>query len=202
LFGAGAGCTVVSDGLAEYEVLDDGRVAITLIRAVGELSRDDLPERPGHAGWPAATPMAQCHGPFAANFALAWHGADTAEQRARIVEIVDDVLLPITGVTQRDALRVPAPLHGFALEGEGLALSTIKESDDGRYIVLRCLNVTDAAVHGAWRVPRAQVSAWQGRLDETPRERLPSEGGYVPIAVAACGIHTTLIALSDAEPAR
>ncbi len=41
----------------------DGTLAVTLVRAVGELARGDLPERPGFAGWPVATPGAQSHGP-------------------------------------------------------------------------------------------------------------------------------------------
>jgi alpha-mannosidase len=59
LFDERKGATVYSDGLAEYEAREDGSVAITLVRAVGELSRNDLPERPGHAGWPAPVPGAQ-----------------------------------------------------------------------------------------------------------------------------------------------
>ena len=65
------GVTVISDGLAEYEADADGAVHVTLARAVGELSRNELPERPGHAGWPSPTPQAQCRGPFAAEFARA-----------------------------------------------------------------------------------------------------------------------------------
>ena len=55
-----------SDGLAEYEARDDA-IVVTLVRGVGELSRNDLAERPGHAGWPAPTPGAQCLGEFAAS---------------------------------------------------------------------------------------------------------------------------------------
>ena len=45
-------------------ILDDGgRVAITLVRAVGWLSRGDLRERRGHAGPELETPTAQCIGP-------------------------------------------------------------------------------------------------------------------------------------------
>ena len=60
-FDAAEGATVFSDGLAEYESLADGAVAVTLVRAVGALSRVDLPERPGHAGWPADTPTGAVH---------------------------------------------------------------------------------------------------------------------------------------------
>jgi alpha-mannosidase len=44
-------------------VLHDGRtIAITLLRAVGFLSRGDLTERPIHAGPELPTPSAQCEG--------------------------------------------------------------------------------------------------------------------------------------------
>ena len=65
------GFTTFSDGLAEYGVAPDGTTFVTLVRSVGELSRNDMPERPGHAGWPTPTPEAQCHGPFEAAFAAA-----------------------------------------------------------------------------------------------------------------------------------
>ncbi len=56
---------VHNDGLPQYEARPNGEVLVTLLRAFGELSRDDLPERPGHAGWPTPTPAGQCLGPFA-----------------------------------------------------------------------------------------------------------------------------------------
>ena len=69
------GATIYSDGLGEYEALEDGTVAVTLLRAVGELSRNDLPERAGHAGWPAPTPEAQEQGEFGGRFGILLHGA-------------------------------------------------------------------------------------------------------------------------------
>ena len=61
--GATKGLAIGVDGLREYSVLHDGRtIAITLLRAVGFLSRGDLPERRGHAGPDLATPSAQCIG--------------------------------------------------------------------------------------------------------------------------------------------
>jgi membrane-associated phospholipid phosphatase len=61
--GAARGLAIGVDGLREYSVLHDGgTIAITLLRAVGFLSRGDLPERRGHAGPELATPSAQCIG--------------------------------------------------------------------------------------------------------------------------------------------
>ncbi|MGQ0640986.1 MAG: glycosyl hydrolase-related protein, partial [Gemmatimonadaceae bacterium] len=201
LFNGTRGCTVVSDGLAEYEVLDTGAVAITLVRAVGQLSRDDIPQRPGHAGWPEATPRAQCNGLFAAQFAVAWHAGDDATTRAQILALVDDVLLPLTGATRHDLVALPEPIDGVALEGAGLEFSTVKESEDGRGLIARCVNVTNAEVRGAWVLPRDIAVAHTARLDETPLDPLKVRGRRIEIVVPPNGISTVRIGL-DRDRAR
>ena len=168
LFGSGNGATVFSDGLAEYETDDGGGVLVTLVRAVGELSRGDLPERPGHAGWPTPTPGAQCHGSFGGEFALFLHGDRTSAVIDDIERTADDVLLPLTGATLRSALQAPAPRRGFELSGEGLAFAAAKESDNGEWIVLRCVNLTDDQQDGTWRFGRDVTEARLARLDESP----------------------------------
>src|SRR6476646_6404722 len=106
------GATIYSDGLGEYEALGDGTVAITLFRAVGELSRNDLPERPGHAGWPAPTPEAQEQGPFGGRFALLLHGPRSEDTVAEIERTADDVLHPLVGRTVRTATELALVTHG------------------------------------------------------------------------------------------
>ncbi|HEX6105013.1 MAG TPA: hypothetical protein VFZ26_05475, partial [Gemmatimonadales bacterium] len=69
--GRGAeGVALLAPGFFEYEHTRDGDLLVTVLRAVGRLSRDDLPTRPGHAGWPTATPLAQSLGPDRLQFAL------------------------------------------------------------------------------------------------------------------------------------
>lgn len=202
IFDGARGCTVVSDGLAEYEVQSSGTVAITLVRAVAQLSRSDLPERPGHAGWPMATPGAQCLGPFEAEFAITWHAGDSAAMRSRIVALAEDALLPLVGATFRDLVALPEPVQGIVLEGEGLTFSTLKESDDGNYVVARCVNMTDGEVHGAWVLTRAPGSVHVSRLDETPIAPLPMRGNRIPIIVPPHGIHTVLFGLEESGELR
>ncbi|HEX2611164.1 MAG TPA: glycoside hydrolase family 38 C-terminal domain-containing protein, partial [Gemmatimonadales bacterium] len=60
---SGQGLAVFAPGFFEYELDKHGVIRVTLLRSVGELSRPDLETRPGHAGWPVPTPMAQCLGP-------------------------------------------------------------------------------------------------------------------------------------------
>ena len=51
--------TLINKGLPEVELYDKKRLALTLIRSVGFLSRADYPERPMHAGPYLPTPGAQ-----------------------------------------------------------------------------------------------------------------------------------------------
>ncbi|MCC7194354.1 MAG: hypothetical protein IT356_02230 [Gemmatimonadaceae bacterium] len=196
LFGHKAGATLYSDGLAEYETQEDGVIFVTLLRSVGELSRGDLPERPGHAGWPAPTPEAQCHGPFAAEFAVLPHGARGAATAAVIEHAADDVLLPLTGATLRSALHDPGTIDGIELEGTGLAVSAITTSDNGDWLVLRCVNVAGDATEGTWRLSFPVRDALTARLDETPIGRLdptPGNGSTIHFTAAPRTVVTILV---------
>ena len=193
LFAGDRGATVYSDGLAEYEATEQGTVWITLLRAVGELSRNDLPERPGHAGWPTPTPHAQCHGSFAASLAVMLHGGDDDRTRHLIEQTADDVLLPLTGETLRSALHVPDPFDGLALEGEGLAFSTLKESEDGEWVVARCVNRLDHEIAGAWRFGSRIGEARLARLDETVLAELVVREGVVEFRARAYEVVTVLV---------
>ncbi|MDJ0853456.1 MAG: glycoside hydrolase family 38 C-terminal domain-containing protein [Myxococcota bacterium] len=83
LSGSGLALTVAGRGSSEVEALPEGEgssaIAVTLLRAVGWLSRGDLGLRPGHAGPPLPTPGAQVPGPHRAELAFRLHprGADT-----------------------------------------------------------------------------------------------------------------------------
>ena len=189
----GAGVTVISDGLAEYESLDDGSVAITLLRAVGVLSRADLPERPGHAGWPADTPAAQSIGPFAARFALAVHGPDSPAQRDAIHALADDVLHPIVGETVRSNLLENAECGGLELLGDGLTFSAAAPAQREGWIVLRCVNQRDTPVRGRWTLNRPVREAVRSRLDETPLDSLVVDGHSVSFDAAPLDVVTLLL---------
>jgi alpha-mannosidase len=193
LFDETRGSTTLSDGLAEYEVREDGTTAITLVRSVGELSKNGLPERPGHAGWPAHTPAAQCHGAFTASVGVMLHGSHTRETLDDVERAADDFLSPMSGTPLRSALAVPGDVAGPELQGVGLALSAIKESDDGNWLVVRCVNLCDVPVSGAWRLPFAIVDARVSRLDETVLDSARAVGNDVTFEAPPRAIVTILV---------
>jgi alpha-mannosidase len=186
------GLTVFSDGLAEYEARDDG-ILMTLVRGVGELSRNDIRERPGHAGWPAPTPRAQCLGEFAGAFAVLLHGPRTPATLDLIERTADDVLNPLVGTTLRSSIATAPRVEGVELIGECLTFCALKESEDGQYLVLRCVNVGDATVAGRWRLPFDVHDTKLARLDETILTDLPSEGREVRFDAPPRAVVTLLV---------
>lgn len=167
--------TLVSDGLAEYAVDPHGNIAITLVRATGELSRRDMPERLGHAGWPARIPAAQGPGRVAASFALAFGAPcrDVATIAGEAAQLADDVLLPLLGHTWRDAPRESDPQHaeirGPWLEAPATVQPlAIMPDDAGDGLILRCVNYATSAVDATWHLSEAVHAVRLVRLDETP----------------------------------
>jgi len=192
LFDKRRGATVFADGLTEYET-DGDTIAVTLLRSVGELSRSDIAERPGHAGWPAPTPGAQGIGPFDAELGFMLHGPRADAIVDQIERAADDILFPLTGSTIRDAVAMHAPVHGVSLEGVGLSFTAAKETEDGASLLLRCVNLLDREVAGTWRVGRQIAEAHLARLDETPVSPLVPHGDRVAFVAPPRGIVTLLV---------
>ncbi|MBL8961611.1 MAG: hypothetical protein JNJ98_17250 [Gemmatimonadetes bacterium] len=183
---AGCGLTVYSDGLAEYEATPEGQVAITMLRAVGELSRADLPERPGHAGYPAAVPAAQQVGPFHATLAILPHGADHAGTHAAVESVAADVLTPPVAVP----MRMPEATHleGMRVEGDGVRWLGTRPGATVGTLRVRLVNVTDRP-RPVTLIMAGVTAARRLRLDDTPLGALAVAGGRVrcelpPYAVA------------------
>jgi hypothetical protein len=187
LFSKSGGVTVHSDGLAEYEADANGVVWVTLVRAVGQLSRNNLPERPGHAGWPEPTPKAQSLGPFKARLAIQIHGPSSAATVQVIDRESDRFLNPMRGFTLRSSIASPGLAGGIELSGTALSASAIKESENGRAIILRCVNLSDREQSGTWTLPVPVESAHLARLDETTVQGLDArdDDGRAVIAFTA-----------------
>ena len=184
------GVALISDGLAEGEA-GDARLAVTLLRAIGQLSKPDLPERPGHAGWPCDIPAAQVQGPFAARVGLYLHGAWSDETLLEIEDAADALLLPLTGESWRDLHGTSRVLAGPSLAGEGLVASAVHVREDGQAIVLRAVNLTSHATTGRWTLPtRATWQFRRCRLDGTPLDDWTSTDAVVEFEAGARAVVT------------
>jgi alpha-mannosidase len=160
------GLAVFAPAFFEYEWTAQGDFVITLLRAIGDLSRDDLPLRPGHAAWPTPIPAAQCLGTTRIELAIAPVSATDLQRGDVVPRLWEDAFLPISGLWLRDAVRVAAPPIDIALEGAGLVFSALKPAQVGSPMVLRCYNATDRKTAGAWRFGEGIKTAHRVRVDE------------------------------------
>jgi hypothetical protein len=182
--------TLISDGLAEGECTN-GQLGVTLLRAIGQLSRANLPERPGHAGWPVDIPDAQSIGPFRARIGLLLGDVWSDATHDDIRDAVDDMLLPLTGDTWRDLQTTARELRGPELHGPGLHVSALHLHESSGSVVLRARNANASATNGYWILPPVgSLQARQCRLDGTPESEWETVGETLPFQIGANALVT------------
>ncbi len=148
LTGKKLGLLIANRGLPEAETLirPDGNaeVALTLLRCVGWLSRDDYPERKGHAGPAMETPGAQMPGKWSFDYAIIPHSAQDAAN-ARLQAYAFEVpMRAVNSAIQKNSpegKRLPAQASLLQVEPPQFILSAVKASQDGGYVV-RGYNLT------------------------------------------------------------
>src|SRR5262249_49812946 len=88
-------------GLHEIELDRDGALKLTLLRAVGVMSRSDLSTRPGHAGYQVPTPGAQGQRRLRFSYVVGF-GDEGVQATARAIEpaLVRPQVVPLAGATR------------------------------------------------------------------------------------------------------
>ena len=126
---AAGGLAVLLDHVSEYELVDDGHtLALTLLRSVGLLSRNDNAWREEPAGPQVPTPGAQCHGVRTVELALFLYAGEWHE--SGLLDAAERYRHPFTTVpgTGRTADRVPeVPTGGIEISGRGVVLSSCRD---------------------------------------------------------------------------
>ncbi len=202
------GLAVLVRGLPEVEAIptDAGvDLAVTLLRAVGWLSRDDLTSRPQGAGPAVATPEAQCPGPQRFELAVCPFDGDVdavrlhraaerfvAPPRAFVAGPIDprpDLAPPTDG----NAGPVADPDRGepWRLELTApLTLSAVVPADAPDRTTVRLWNPTTRRVRGHLALTPTPTAAHRVRLDATRLAALPIDGDGVALDVGPSEVVT------------
>ncbi len=145
------GLMIANRGLPEVEVANPAKVAnlrgvcgneiaLTLLRCVGWLSRDDFPARNGHAGPFLETPAAQMQGTWTFDYAIIPHAGNWEKASANAYQFE----VPMRGVSTglHDGL-LPASGSFVEVTPSTFVVSAIKESEDGNGWIVRGVNLSD-----------------------------------------------------------
>ena len=180
-----AGAIVFGEGLVEYEALPDeqgriSRLGLTLLRAVGYLSRSDLVLRPsGHAGPGLATPGAQCLGRY--EYRLAFEPRAEPPSNAALFERAASFVAPVHVVPAGGAGgTLPLTMSFLTMRSTSgaVVLSACHKSKDGDAVLIRVFNPDDEPATAAWRRAAAgpDVRDVVDFLERPQRELAVSDG--------------------------
>ncbi|MCL4529589.1 MAG: glycosyl hydrolase-related protein, partial [Chloroflexi bacterium] len=145
------GLMIANRGLPEVEVLnlakvanlrkvEGSEIALTLLRCVGWLSRDDFPARNGYAGPFLETPAAQMQGTWTFDYSIIPH----AEDWKNAFELAYQFEVPMRGVsTGLHKGLLPATGSFVEVSSSTFVVSAIKASEDGNGWIVRGVNLSD-----------------------------------------------------------
>jgi alpha-mannosidase len=196
------GATVVADGLPEFEVVpssDGAAIAVTLLRCVGDLSRNDLSTRRGHAGPGLSTPGAQCPGTH--EFVITYVPRATPPAAGALYALARAALLPprIHAAAYEDG-SLPKEMSFVRCEtasGSPPVLSAFKIADNRRSAIARLFNPADHASTVAFELPSSVSGVYRTDLLERRIARCDLADGRVVLDVAPRKIATYEFAMED-----
>ena len=112
-------------------------IALTLLRAVGWLSRNDLNTRRGHAGPEIATPGAQCLEPQIAHYSIIPHDKSETDQFA--LRQVNQFITPLKAIQleAKTDSELPSSRSFLSIHSTNYNFSCLKKAEDSDSTILR-----------------------------------------------------------------
>lgn len=193
-----ASLMIANRGLPEAEVFHNtsgnAEIALTLLRCVGWLSRDDLSTRKGHAGpMEIETPQAQMHGTH--NFAYSIIPGD-ANWRA-LIHQAQDFNAPLHAVDARIYPGLLPPSDSMVTNSsKEFLITSIKLADDGSGLIIRGFNSLQAPIDVVLKPWRKFNHVQLVNLDESPIQAVPiSTNGEIKLHIEGYKIITLCLSV-------
>jgi alpha-mannosidase len=169
-----SGLAVLNRGLPEYEVVaapngNGDAVALTLLRCVEWLSREDLTTRRGHAGPMLNTPEGQGIGRHVFEYALVPHGGSWRSEDALALRQAQEFEEPLRAVvTEQHDGPLGASWSFVHVAPASLVVSAIKRSERGDGLIVRVYNPLSEPVRAEVILARPFTDVSLVNLNEDP----------------------------------
>ena len=176
------GLMIANRGLPEYEVLTEAdgtaTVALTLLRCVEWLSRDDLNVRRGHAGPGMHTPGAQMLGTWKLEYAIIPHEGDWRSAYSEAHRFNR----PMRAIRVRRG-RGALPREGALVDVRpaDFIVSAMKPAEDGDGVAVRVYNIAGEQRDGRVRLTAPHRMATRVNLNEEEPFAADAPDGAVPL---------------------
>jgi len=181
------GLMIANRGLPEVEVIKvdnytHTEIALTLLRSVGWLSRDDMPVRQGHAGPAFETPGGQVPGKWTYDYAIIPHHGNWREAFQQAYAFETSLRIIETGLHEGEI-----PFQGAFISHSPaeFIISAVKETENGKGWIVRGYNISPETIQLNLRPMRQFTNSMQVNLAEEEITALsPGEDGSIMISVS------------------
>ena len=173
------GLMLANRGLPEIEALktkQGSELALTLLRCVGWLSRDDLQTRRGHAGPGLETPGAQMSGAWDFEYALIPYSSAATYNAVQQAYDFETPLRAVIHPTQQSG-DMPGTGTFIGIRGKGFVLSSLKAAQDNNGWILRGYNPSPDPIRVDFSPQQAFRQAARVNLAEQKLETLQFKDG-------------------------
>ena len=163
--------TVLNRGLPEVELVDGRRVAMTLLRCVGWLSRSDYPERPIHAGPAEATPGAQeMNKEYTLNYGFVVH---SKEDPVSLSVDYSDVFHSDPIVFPLDSAEPPKELFTPLLQLDNHAIRVSSMRIRGDAILVTLFNIENKKIETEAKTSENIKTVSEVKIDGSSTDKIP-----------------------------
>jgi len=171
--GPEGGIAILAPGFFEYEAEPDS-VHVTLLRAVGRLSRDDLPTRTGHAGWPTPVTVSLA---YDGDRALVTHGEPVPVTADELIGAPPESRAAIVHLGPEPTAWIPQAHRAGTLVFAEVGWDPSQQWSGA---------MLDQLSHCYAFLPNAEEAMAYTRTS-TPRAAVAKLADLVPLAVVTCG---------------
>ncbi len=196
--------SVMSSRLSEYEILEERRtIALTIIRSVGWLARQDLLTRIGDVGPYIYTPEAQEIGDHYFTYSIYPLGGEDLDKEVPYVEADNHNLrLRVVGTPLHEG-KLPKEYSLLCWENESpkgaLRMTAVKRSEDEESFIFRFYNMLNKPAGGTLNIGESIDKAFRVNLNEEVEEELKSKNNKLHINARPKEIITLKITLKNKE---
>ena len=175
------GLMLANQGLPEVEVIQSGgrtEIALTLLRCVGWLSRDDLSTRKGHAGPAISTPGAQMHGKWEFDYSIIPHTGfwETENEWGFPLQQAYQFNTPLRAMMTSLHEGYEQPSGAFIqISPSAFTVSCVKKTRDKKGWLLRGCNLSDKKIDICLSTGKRIQSAWVLNLAEEKSTRIEAD---------------------------
>jgi alpha-mannosidase len=194
------GLIIFNKGLPEYEAKTDGTIALTLLRAIGWLSQDDLNTREKLAGPKISVPDAQCIGRHTFEYAIltqpgSWEAAPLYREENQYSIQIKCLQIP------RQKGQLPPTSSFVLIKPDELMVSAIKKSYNDDEVIIRLFNPTGKLLRGSLDILPGIKDAWLTDLNEEKKRKIPvRSNGTITLEVEPKKIITISIMPNPDKP--